>query len=131
MKGARLCAIFSIVSFLLVGTGLLFFSCIHNSNYWSFFIALPCLAAFISPAVCYNYDKMDVHLLNPGVPPEHFATCREFGWVVAGCCFLFAYCIPIIAWYNSNLPYHGVVIVFGTLTSWCISYVLWLKVVVF
>jgi hypothetical protein len=132
MKGSRVCAVFSLVFLLLAGGWLFVFACVHYSNWWSLFIAIPCIAAFISPAICYAYNTDDMGIpRDVQIDPAQLATCREVGWSTGGVLSLLAYMIPVLAWYNSGFHWGGVLMVYGTLTCLSWSYILWLRVFVF
>jgi len=131
MRFARLTGIILFVIFLFVGVGFLFFSCIHYQNYWALFVVVPCVVAFIAPAICYGYDQEDLAFKHIEMDEQSFRTCRELGWAVAIILFLATYGVPVLAWWNAAFAWQGCVLVHATLTVWCFGYILWLRIFVF
>lgn len=135
MRGSRcsFCGLFAFVTLILLFVGLLLFACIHWHNGWSFFVLVPCLIAFFTPAVCYGYNREDdLHLQDTGnMNQMTFHTCRELGWVVAAMLLLCAYAVPVLAWYNAAFHWGGVITVHVALTCLLWAYILWIRIFVF
>jgi len=130
-EGLRVLTIFLIVFFCLISIGLLFFACIHNHNGWSMFVIVPCLIAFFVPTCFAGYNKGDDHLRDSHLDEVTFKACRELGWAITVVVLLFAFCIPVLAWYNSGFHWSGVYEVFGSLLLLVTAYILWLRVFMF
>lgn len=131
MRGARVAAVFSLISLILGGASLLVFVCVHYANWWSLFILLPCILAFISPAICFGYETADFAMLDVEMNKETFSSCRELGWSLGILLWAFAFVVPILAWYNSGLHWIAVLLVDVSVTCLLWSYVLWLRVFVY
>lgn len=132
MKGrhARLCGNVSIVVFLVLHFGLLFFACSHWNNWWSLFVWPPCIVAFFAPAICFNYDSTDSVLHDVQWEAETFQNCRDFGWALAGVLALCAYLPPALAWYNSRFSPGGALMVDAAVMLLHWVYLLWLRIYV-
>jgi hypothetical protein len=90
------------------------------------------MAIFI-PALCYNYNQIqDVAFRNDAHVDEiTFRNCRELGWSFALIMLIWTFFIPVLAWYNSGFYYGGVLVEFSSITCFCWSYVLWLRIFIF
>lgn len=133
MQGARQIGVLALVFFILIGLFLFFFGCSHYTNWWSLFILPVLIAAFIVPSLCYNYNAVEdiAFRADEHVDELTFRGCRELGWATAFVLLIFAYCVPVLAWYNDGFMYSGVLVEFGSITFFAYSYVLWLKIFVF
>lgn len=133
MQGARQIGNISLVFLILIGNFLLFFGCSHYGNWWSLFIIPVLILAIIVPGFCYNYNQIEdiAFRSDQHVDELTFKSCREAGWSIAFVLLMFAYCVPVLAWYNSAFNYGGVLVEFGSITCFSYSYALWLKIFVF
>jgi len=133
MQGARQVGILFLVLLILFGLFLLVFGCSHYSNWWSLFILPVLIIAFIAPSLTYNYNNMEdiAFRADQHVDEMTVRNCRDCMWSVAFVLLLFAYSVPVLAWYNSNMAYGAVLVEFGSITCFAYSYVLWLKIFVF
>ena len=133
MQGARQLGNLALVFLILIGLMFLFFGCSHYTNWWSLFIIPVLIFAIIVPGFCYNYNRMeDVSFRSDQhVDEMTFSNMRDCGWCIAFVLLLFAYCVPVLAWYNNGFHYGGVLVEFAALTCFAYSYALWLKIFVF
>lgn len=129
----RFFGILSFVLLVLFGFVFLFHACVHYSDFWSLLLVLPVVLAFFSPAVCYGYNREDdvFRSMGSNMSAETFRSCRELGWAMSAVFFVGSYGIPVLAWYNANLGWMGVVEVHAALTCWLWAYLAWLRIFVF
>ena len=132
MQGAHFAGLLTFVLLLLFGFIFFFHACFHYGDFWSLFMLIPVTLAFLSPAVCFGYNRQeDVYLNSGSMGAQEFRNCRELGWSFALILLLGSYGIPVLAWYNANLWWAGVVEVYVGLTCWIWAYIIWLKIFVF
>lgn len=122
-------AIFGQLFLILISFVLLFFTCIHYANFWSYFIILPVGIAFFVPVICFGYSQS--HEQNSDLDPQRLQSCKQFGWSLTIVLFIATYGIPVLAWYNSGFYWGGVLLIFTVLTFWGWAYLLWIRVFVF
>ena len=129
----RAAVIFSMLTLILFGFLLLLFSNFHWHNFWSLFILLDLVVAAIVPSMCYNYnsDELAFRAGDAQINEKTFRNCRELGWSMAVVMLLFAFAIPLLAWFNSGFYFGGVLLVDLSITSITLAYLLWLHVFVF
>jgi hypothetical protein len=116
------------VLLVLCALMLLIFTCTHYGNWWSLFILLATGVAILVPNICWGYDTTDPALMDVQMEPDAFIRCQELGWAVGACMWLFAYVIPVLAWYNSGMHWSAVLLVFATQTCFAWSFLIWLRV---
>ena len=129
----RLIGIVLLVASIMIGLFLLFFGCSHWQNWWSLFIVPSLVVAIFIPALCYGYNRVEDVAFRIDAPVDEitFRNCRELGVAMAGLMLIWTFFIPILAWYNSNFHFGGVLVEFGSVTCFCWAYVLWLRIFVF
>lgn len=129
----RLVGILLMVALIMIGLFLLFFGCAHWQNWWSLFIVPSLLVAILIPAPCYNYNQIQdvVFRSDEHVDEVTFRNCRELGWIFALLMLVWTFFIPILAWYNSQFAWPGVLVEFASITCFCCAYVLWLRIFIF
>jgi hypothetical protein len=126
--GVRICTIVSIVTLLATGIGLFFFSCVHFHNWWSLFVPLSLICALFTPHICHGYRTEPLGMLDDEIKEGTLRTCREVGWVFGAAWWMFAYGIPVLAWYNDGFHWLGATLVMGSVDAFALSYILWLLV---
>lgn len=128
MRGTRVAGILSMVMLIGGGFMLLIFTCTHFSSWWSLFVLLATSLAIFVPNICWAYDRTDPALLEIEMDPDAFVRCQELGWAIGVCMWLFAYIVPILAWYNASFHWSAVLLVYTTITCFAWAFLIWLRV---
>jgi hypothetical protein len=132
MRHVHFGAVAFLVLELLAGFILLFHACGHSEDYWSILILVPITIAFLTPPVCYGYNREDDVFANSStLSEETFRSCKELGWAVSLMLLMGAYGIPVLAYWNAHLSWWGVVEVQSALSCWVWAHVIWLRIFVF
>lgn len=127
-------ALFTLFSlaFVLVGFFLIIFACSHYDNHWCYLLIPLGILAFVIPQVCWNYNRGPSAFLNVhNIDAERWDRSREMGWSAAALVYLCMYALPIVVWYNSSLPWQGVLFMNGALVLWGWAFAAFLKAFVF
>lgn len=128
MQGAHFCGLFSFVILIVLGIGLMLFTCIHYSDFWSLFSIISLIVAFICPNLCFAYDDPEMREYKMKDLSEYErSSMLELGWVFGGIFYLLSFLPPILAWYKAYLGWVGVLLIFGALTAWLWAFMFWLK----